>query len=178
MNKAERIKSLRVAVLFTATFALVLFVRLIPLDLMPGQIAPPDILFALLVGLLVRRPRALPMVLVVALFLINDILLQQPLGLWTLVVFAISELVRGSRNEVREMLFLSEWVWFAGLYGAASAADFALRIVLFIPREPLTLVLPMIIFTIAIYPLAVLFLQLVFGVQKPVRRDFAGMPSR
>jgi rod shape-determining protein MreD len=178
VNKTERIKNLRVAVLFTATFAVILFVRLIPLDLMPGQIAPPDILFALLVGLLVRRPRAVPMVLVVGLFLLNDILLQKPLGLWTLVVFAISELVRSSRNEVREMLFLSEWVWFAGLYGAASAAHLALRIVLFIPRDPLTLVLPMIIFTIAVYPLVVLFLNLVFGVQKPVRRDFAGMSAR
>lgn len=178
MNKAERIKNLRVAILFSATFAVVLFARLIPLDLMPGQIAPPDILFALLVGLLVRRPRAIPMVLVVGLFLVNDILLQQPLGLWTLVVFATSELVRSSRTEVREMLFLSEWIWFAGLYGAASAAQLVLRIVLFIPRDPLTLVLPMIIFTIAVYPLAVLFLNLVFGVQKPVRRDFAGMPAR
>ena len=178
MNKAERIKNLRVAVLFTATFGFILFVRLIPLDLMPGQIAPPDILFALLVALLVRRPRAVPMMLDAGLFLLNDILLQQPPGLWTLIVFAISELVRSSRSEVREMLFLSEWVWFAGLYGAASAAHFALRIVLFIPRDPLTLVLPMIVFTIAIYPLAVLFLNLVFGVQKPVRRDFAGMSAR
>lgn len=178
MKTAGRIKNLRVAILFSATCVLVLFVRLIPLDLMPGKIAPPDILFALLVALLVRRPRAVPMVLVVAIFLVNDILLQQPLGLWTLVVFALSELVRSSRTEVREMLFLSEWVWFAGLYGAASAAHLALRVVLFIPRDPLTLVLPMIIFTIAIYPLAVLFLNLVFGVQKPVRRDFAGMPAR
>ncbi len=178
MKKTERIKNLRVAVLFTASFAIVLFARLIPLDLMPGRIAPPDILFALLVALLVRRPRALPMVLVVFLFLINDILLQQPLGLWTLVVFAISELVRSSRSEVREMLFLSEWVWFAGLYGAANAADFALRVVLFVPREPLTLLLPAIVFTIAVYPLVVLFLNLVFGVQKPVRRDFAGMSAR
>ena len=123
-------------------------------------------------------PRALPMVLVVFLFLINDILLQQPLGLWTLVVFAISELVRSSRSEVRAMLFLAEWVWFAGRYGAAPAADFALRVALFVPREPLTLRLPMIVLTIAIYPLAVLFLNLVFGVQKPVRRDFAGMSAR
>jgi rod shape-determining protein MreD len=178
MNKAERIKSLRIAILFASTCAAVLFARLIPLDLMPGSIAPPDILFALLVALMVRRPRAVPMLLVVAIFLVNDILLQQPLGLWTLVVFCTSELVRKSRNDVREMLFLSEWVWFAGLYGAASAAQFALRVVLVIPRDPLTLVLPMIVFTIAIYPVAVVFLNLVFGVQKPVRRDFAGMAQR
>lgn len=178
MKKAARIKNLRVGILFTAAFAIVLFVRLIPLDLMPGQIAPPDILFALMVALLVRRPRALPMVLVVVLFLLNDILLQQPLGLWTLVVLAISELVRNSRSEVREMLFLSEWIWFAGLFGAASAADYALRIALFVPREPLTLLLPMIIFTISVYPLVVLFLNVVFGVQKPVQRDFAGMSAR
>lgn len=178
MNKAEHLKSLRVAILFVATCAVVLFARLIPLDLMPGRIAPPDILFALLVALLVRRPRALPMALIVGIFLINDILLQQPLGLWTLVVFCISELVRSSRSEVREMLFLSEWVWFAGLCAAANAAQMVLQVVLFIPRDPLAMVLPMIVFTIAIYPLAVLFLNLVCNVQKPLRRDYAGVSGR
>lgn len=178
MSGSERIKSVRVAILFAATCALVLFVRLIPMDLMPARVAPPDILFALLVALLVRRPGAVPMWLIVVTFLINDMLLSQPLGLWTLVVFVTSELVRNSRRDVRDMLFWSEWVWFAGLCVTTNLAQFALRVILFIPRDPLVLVLPMVMLTIAVYPLVVLFLNLAFGVQKPLKQDFGGMSAR
>jgi hypothetical protein len=53
-----------------------------------------------------------------------------------------------------------------------------LHVVLFIPRDPMSLVLPMIVFTIAVYPLLVLFLNVVFRVEKPVSRDFAGGAAR
>ena len=178
MTSSARLKSVRVAILFTATCALILFARLIPLDLMPGRVAPPDFLFALLVALLVRRPGAVPMWLIVVVFLINDMLLSQPLGLWTLVVFVTSEVVRNSRRDVRDMLFWSEWVWFAGLCVTANFAQFALRVILFIPRDPLPLVLPMVVFTIAVYPFAVVFLNVAFGVQKPLKQDFGGFSVR
>lgn len=175
MSRAGRLKTLRVAILFSVSCILILFVRLIPLDLLPGVVPPPDLIFGLMVALLIRRPRALPMWLITLVLLLADILLSQPLGLWALIGLVTSELVRGTRKNVREMLFLSEWVWFAGLYVAATAALVGLKFLLFIPRDPLTMLLPLVALTILSYPIVVLFLNYVIGVTKPVRRDFAGI---
>ncbi len=178
MIKSRRLKSLQVAIVFSLSCAVILFVKLIPLDLLPGRIAPPDIMFCLAVALLIRRPGALPMWLVALVFLLNDILLSQPLGLWALIVLATSEVVRGTRSNVREMLFLSEWFWFAGLYVAATVALFVLKFLLFIPREPLTMILPMLVFTVACYPVVVLYLNYVFKVAKSIRADYTGIGAR
>ena len=91
-------------------FALViLVVQLVPLDLRPATWAPPDLLLPFTLAWMARRPDYLPVWMVGGLFLVADMLLMRPPGLYAAMVVVLAENVRSKALERRFTTFGGEW---------------------------------------------------------------------
>ena len=75
--------------LFLAVALFLIFIRLLPLPNSAGRLPGPDLLLCLICAWTVRRPEYLPVLMVAAVVLLEDMLLMRPPGLWTgLVILA------------------------------------------------------------------------------------------
>ncbi len=149
------------------TFGLgVIIFRILPLQTgLPG-IPGPDFLLATTLAWVLRQPSAVPVVLIVFLFLLGDFLLQRPPGLWTLLVVLASESLRRRRPLVAETPFLAEMGVVAGTILAMVVASRIILWVLFADQPSLGLVLMEALATIMIYPVVVLVTKFVLRMDR------------
>lgn len=153
MIEAARRQRLVGLVLFVLLFLAILFVRLLPLN--PGRIGwpGPDMAICLTLAWVLRRPDLAPAVIVAALFLLEDILLLRPLGLWAAIVVLGTEAARKREQRWRELPFMIEWLRVATLMAMMMLANrFALAL-FFLPMPPLGQVILQFIATAGSYPL-------------------------
>ncbi len=150
------------AALFIALMGLSLFVRLLPLDTTPPALPAPDVMLCVTLAWVLRRPDLLPAVVIVAAFLLEDILLMRPPGLWALVVLAGTEFLRARQPQMRDQGFLAEWAVIALIITAMFVLERAVLTVTLVPMPDLGPALIRMLGTILIYPaiLAVLLLAL------------------
>lgn len=179
---AERSLSGRLwfAALFLGVGALIWLFRLLPLEglgdpsLPPGETSltlarwpAPDIMLALTLAWVVRRPDLLPAPVIVVYFFIEDILMMRPPGLWALIVLGATEFLRRRNPTLRGLVF---WLEFA-LVSALMLGMFLLnRMVLgivMVPQAPLGLSLAQFVGTVGIYPVVVACLHFGLGLRKP-----------
>ena len=106
---------------FVGLAALVLFVRALPLSAVPAVIPAPDLLLCLAIAWVLRRPDFIPVVVIVAVFLMEDILSMRPPGLWTLIVLFGTEFLRSRATLTRDLPFLLEWAM-VGAGGRATSS--------------------------------------------------------
>ena len=88
---------------------LLLFLQLLPLETAPRGWVAPDLLLALTCVWVARRPDLAPVALVAFLFLLADLLLQRPPGLWSALALIATELLRKRASDFRDMIFTAEW---------------------------------------------------------------------
>ncbi|SUZ31465.1 hypothetical protein ROE7235_01211 [Roseibaca ekhonensis] len=179
---AERSLSGRLwfAALFLGIGALIWLFRLLPLEglgdpsLAPGETGltlarwpAPDIMLALTLAWVVRRPDLLPAPVIVAYFFIEDILMMRPPGLWALIMLGATEFLRRRNPTLRGLVF---WLEFA-LVSAMMLGMFLLnRMVLgivMVPQAPLGLSLAQFVGTVGVYPVMVACLHFGLGLRKP-----------
>lgn len=126
----------------------------------------PDIMLAVTVVWVARRPKYLPVWIVALIFLICDLVFQRPPGLWAGFVVLLTESLRKRSREFRSLPFLAEWGTVAlGVIVITLANRFVLAAVV-TPLAPLGLTLVQMILTITVYPLVVLVAHYLFGVSK------------
>ncbi|MEM1234150.1 MAG: rod shape-determining protein MreD [Pseudomonadota bacterium] len=94
---------------YLGTGLLLLFLQLLPLETAPRGWVGPDFLLALTFVWVARRPDLAPVTLVAAMFLLADLLLQRPPGLWAALALVATELVRLRAHDFRDMIFPAEW---------------------------------------------------------------------
>ncbi len=152
--------------LFVILAAIVIALKMLPLNLATTGIPGPDILVLLALAWMVRQPDLVPLGLLVAVFLFADFLLQRPPGLWTLLMVLASEQIRRRRLPMTELPFLVEW-------GAVAMAIIGMvllnRLILWmllVDLDSLGLTLAHAIVTIAVYPVVVGISKFVFGLRK------------
>lgn len=163
--------TLRLAFLSLA-LVLILF-QLLPLETTARRWAGPDILTALALCWSLRRPDAVPVWLLAAVFLLADMLFQRPPGLWAALVVVGGEWLRTRGLALRGQPFASEWMTIALVLIAITFANrFALALSV-VPLPPLTLVLIQLGMTAVSYPVVVLVSRFFFG----VRAAGAGEPG-
>lgn len=179
---AERSLSSRLwyVALFIGIGALVWLFRLLPLQGLgdagrpPGETGlswttwpAPDLMLALVLAWVVRRPDLLPASVVVAFVFVEDILMMRPPGLWALIVLMATEFLRRRNPTLRGLSFWLEY----GLIAALMLGMFVLnRMVLgivMVPQAPLGLSLAQFVGTVAIYPLVAAALHFGLGLRKP-----------
>ncbi|MEM7721745.1 MAG: rod shape-determining protein MreD [Pseudomonadota bacterium] len=152
--------------LFLLLCLLVIGYKLLPLGLHTARVPGPDILLALTFAWLLRQPAVVPVLSILAVFLLADFLFHRPPGLWTLWVIVISESLRRRRLTMTEFPFLLEWSAFAGAVLAMIVLNRMVLWVLVVDLDPLGLTLAHGIVTILIYPAVVVISKYIFGLRK------------
>lgn len=152
--------------------------HLVPLDLRPLTWAPPDLLLALTCVWVARRPDYLPVYIVAGVFFVTDLLLQRPPGLWTALVVLLTEAIRSRHYDLRAMPFLAEWSYIAIGLTVITLANRVVFAIVVLPQAPLGLTMMQLAGTIAIYPLAIVVAQYVFGVARPAPGDLRKIGQR
>ena len=153
----------------------IIFAQLLPLDATPGRWAPPDVLLAVTMVWVARRPDLAPWFLIALIFFLTDLLFQRPPGLWAALVLILTEVIRKRSHDIRNMSLGAEWGMVAiGLLSITLANRVAMALTM-TPQAPLGLVIMQTILTIGIYPVIVGVAHLAFGVR---RRQPAGLGER
>lgn len=147
--------------------ALTILARMLPLSVSEGAWPRPDLLLALTLAWMLRRPAHLPAVAIIAVFLIEDLFLMRPPGLWALIVLAGTEFLRRRQSTVREMHIFLEWALVSAVIVAMFVANRLGLMIVMSPRPPLDLSLAKLVVTLASYPVVVWVLQVVLRVRKP-----------
>lgn len=141
--------------LFVAVILLIAFLQMLPLGPGGGKLPGPDLALAVTFAWVLRRPSYVPILLVAALFMFLDLLLQQPPGLGTALAVIGTEVLRSRRGVSRDLPFPVEWVLVTGvMVGLVGLNQIALTVAMS-DRPPLGLALLRALFTAGVYPLVV-----------------------
>lgn len=154
------------AVLFTGLLMLVLLVKLLPLNTGTDGFPAPDLLLCLVLAWVVRRPDLLPVLLVAALFLLADMMLMRPPGLWAGLVILATEWLRRRQRPLRAMPLVVECLMIGGVMTAMILAHWGVLALLFVQQPTLGQQLLSVPVTLAAYPFVVALLHYGLGIRK------------
>ena len=133
------------------------------IERLPG----PDLLLCIIFAWTMRRPDYLPVVLIAAVVLLEDLLLMRPPGLWTALVLLASEFVRGRVALTRELNFAVEWLLVTGLMFAVMLIYRLVFAVVLLPQPGIGFALAQLIWSVLCYPAVVFLSRVVLDLQKP-----------
>lgn len=152
--------------LYVLMACILLFLRLLPIN--PGAIAwpGPNLLLALTLAWVLRRPDQVPASVIALVTLVEDLVLLRPPGLWAAVMLLGSEAARNREARWRELGFVLEWLRVAMLMGAMLLANRIVSVVFLLPVPPLGMMMLQLIATVAAYPAVVLFGRLGLGLRR------------
>jgi rod shape-determining protein MreD len=148
-----------------------LFMHLLPLSTLPSAWAMPDILLGFAFAWSVRRPDYVPVVLLAALLLLSDLLLQRPPGLWAVLALLCCENLKLRAQNLRAENFVVEWASVAALIIGAMVIYRLVMAILLIQQPSLGLHLIQTAMTILSYPLVVFVTHAFMGVRKSIPGD-------
>lgn len=151
--------------LFLVLATLFLFGRLLPLSTLPSAWPAPDFLLCLAFAWVLRRPDFLPVVVIATVFLIEDMLLVRPPGLWTLIVLFATEFLRDRANLTRDLPFFVEWAMVAAVMLVMLLANRLVLAIFMVPQSGFGLTLMQFVASVAVYPIVVLVSNRVLGVR-------------
>ncbi len=171
-----RLWAMRMA--FAGLVVLILFFQLLPLDTLPRAWAGPDMVLAFACAWALRRPEFVPIWALAGLFLLTDMILQRPPGLWSAIALLGCENLKSRARGLRDGGFATEWLTVCiTLTGIMLAYRFALMIT-FVEAPSLGLTLFELVMTMLCYPLAVAVTHGVMGVRKSVPGELDGIGGR
>ena len=104
------LKGLIYPVIFIFISTLFLFLRLLPIDLIARNWAFPDFLICFMLAWSMRKPEAIPAILIALIFLLEDFLFQRPPGLYAALALLACEWSKRQALSAEEFPFLIEWL--------------------------------------------------------------------
>lgn len=153
--------------IFALIVLALLYVRLLPIGGLAGGFPGPDLVMCLICAWVIRRPAFVPVVLVAAVILLEDMVLMRPPGLWAGIMVLGSEFLRARTALSRELSFVAEWVMVAVVMFAMVMGARLLMAVMFVPQPAFVSQMIGLLFSILAYPVVVGVSRLVFGLNKP-----------
>lgn len=160
--------------LFLAVAGVVILAGLAPMGGAPRTVPPPEMLLALTLAWVARRPREVPALSVAAVFLAADLLLMRPPGLHALAVLAAAEWLRAHPPRPGDPL--AEWGRAGAAILVAGLAEQAALALTLTAGPPLGPALARSALTAAIYPVAALVVWAAFGARRPPRGEAEAAP--
>ena len=151
---------------FVGLAALILFLRILPLGALPPYWPGPDLLLCLTIVWILRRPTFVPLGLIVAVFLLDDLVSGRPPGLWTLIVLLGTEFLRSRAVLTRDLPFVVEWAMAGAVILAMTLAFRAVTVMFMVPTVGLGPVLLQYLSTMIAYPAVVLASAWALGLRK------------
>ena len=153
--------------LFLGLALLLLFLRLLPLGADAGRFPGPDLILCMIMAWVMRRPAYLPVWLIAAVVLAEDLILMRPPGLWTALVVMGSEFIRSRAALTRELNFVVEWLLVTGLMVAMLLAYRLVFALALLPQLPFGFAVVQVLWSALAYPLVVGASRLVLDLRKP-----------
>lgn len=174
---------------FIALWAALVFLHLLPVNTAPPSPLTdasflsrfwisPDLHLAITLAWVLRRPEYVPPIIVAATFLMSDLLLQRPPGLWAALAVIGSEALRRRAPSLRDLTFSMEWLNVTMIMTAMFMGYGIILSVMMVEASPWRLTATHALLTITVYPIIVLVSQLLFGVRKLAPGDIDGMEAR
>lgn len=156
----------------------ILFFHLLPLETTPRRWAGPDVLLCFALAWSMRRPEYVPAPALALAFLLADLLLQRPPGLWALLALIGCENLKSRGRSLRDANFAAEWVTVGIiLIGIFVAYRISLAVVL-VELPSLRLSVSELILTLLFYPVIAAVTHFVMGVRKAAPGDLDTLGSR
>ncbi len=152
--------------LYLAIAAVLLFLRLLPISPGTGGLPGPDLMLALTLAWVLRRPDYVPALMIAAVFVLEDLMYQRPPGLWALAVLLGTEFLRAREPGLRDLTFLLEWLVVGAVMAAMLLLTRTVLLVLMVPQPPLGLALLQYLATLVAYPVVVVASHLAFGLRR------------
>lgn len=162
---ARRLWVMRAA--FAGLVLFILYVHLLPLQTMPPSgLVSPDMLMLFAFAWSVRRPEFVPALLLALLFLLADLLLQRPPGLWSLLMLLACERLKTQSLSLRDAGFATECVTVMALIVVVFASYRIALALTLLDLPSLGLWLMQVLTTLVFYPVAVALTHGLMGVRK------------
>ncbi|SFI60772.1 hypothetical protein [Jannaschia pohangensis] len=162
---------------FVALGASILFFSLLPFGPGEGEVPGPELMVCLIAAWVLRRPDYVPVWLMVAMLLLDDVLLTRPLGLWTLIVLLMAEYLRRRVDHAEAVPFWSEVALVSGCIAAAFLANHLVLVLLVVETPPLLGQALHALATIVFYPPTAVFSQLI-GVRRLAPGELDSLGTR
>lgn len=163
---------------FALLTLVILFFHLLPLQTSTGGLIWPDFLLCFAFAWSVRRPDYVPSLLLAATFLLSDLLLQRPPGLWAVLALLACEQLKGQSRALRDATLATELasvaIWIVGI----ALAYRLILAVLLIDAPALGPLLIQVIVTVIAYPFVVAITHGVLGVRKAAPDELGGKGVR
>ena len=163
---ATRIWGMRLT--FALIICLVLFFHLLPLETSPQRLAGPDLIIAFAFAWSLRRPEFVPAPMLAGLFLLVDLLLLRPPGLWSALALLACENLKSRARGLRDGSFLNEWLTVCALMAIVAIAYRVVLMITLVNLPPFGLSLFELVMTMLFYPAAVVVTHGILGVRKAV----------
>lgn len=154
------------------------FLRLLPLGLHVEGLPAPDLIRALVLAWLVRRPDHLPAWLVVGLFLPLDLLLHGVPGLDAALMLLATEFLRARQDFLRNLPFVMEWLAIAAVLLVMAGLGQVVLMLFGLPGPALGPALLRALLTALAYPGMVLVAGAVLGLRKPALGEVDALGHR
>lgn len=151
---------------FTLCFLAILFMRMLPLNTGFTGWPGPDLGLCLTFAWVLRRPDQLPAPLIGVMFLLEDIMLYRPIGLWAAFVLAGSEAARLREARWRDQPFMIEWLRVAVLIGGMILGYRMVQLLFLLDVPALGQVILQYIATVAAYPVVVIAARWLIGLRR------------
>lgn len=126
----------------------------------------PDLLIAFAFAWSLRRPEYIPALLLALIFLLADLLLQRPPGLWAMLALLASENLKGRSRSLRDATFGAEWIAVAVLLTGILILNRIVLALTLVPAPQLRLSLLELGVTILVYPAVVFVTRSIMGVRR------------
>ncbi|SFP08260.1 rod shape-determining protein MreD [Tranquillimonas alkanivorans] len=152
--------------LFAALAALVLFIQILPFQVVSSRLPGPDLLVVLAFVWVLRRPDYVPTFLVAAVVLAADILQVRPIGLWAGITVLGLEFLRAREHLIRDLPFMLEWAMVAGVLLMMKLAYVAALGLFMVPQPPLRLSILQVATSVLSYPVLAALSRYALGVFK------------
>ncbi len=157
---------------------LIIFIHSIPLDLSPKSFIMPDVMLIITIAVVIRKAAYIPYWLVGSAFLIADIMLNRPLGLWAFVTVATVEVVRANRFMFRDMFFVTEWLMVTITIVFMFLLQQFLLAFSLAPTLPMDSLIWKMTASALSYPIVVFVITKLFGIRKPSPAEFNMLGNR
>ena len=156
----------------------VLFFQLLPLQMVPRNWTGPDLVLGFACAWCLRRPEYVPAWSLAGLFLLTDLLLQRPPGLWALLALMGCENLKVRGRSLRDGGFATEWLTVCVVVIAITLANRVILALVLVPLPTLTLTLSELVTTLLLYPLMVLVTYGLMGVRRAAPGELDAVGQR
>ena len=159
------LKSLIYPILFVLIVFVLIFIKVLPLNTVPKEWIAPDLLLCVTLVWCLRNPIRAPIILLAALFLLQDIILQRPIGLFSAVATLMCEWAKCQALRAEEFPFVIEWVTAAIAMIAIFILVQSIASLSMITKPSMWVFGKELIFTILAYPLVTLLCRYGLGLR-------------